>query len=173
MRSFILPLLGYIGYPMAVAGGILVFAASSLLTFDMIRANLVAVSSPIAASPDFNVPPVEQIGSLAPPVTSTPSATPSAEPESSIVAVVPPDHPVATTVSAPETPTFMDVEPPGLASRRIGRQAVNVRAGPSNTAVTLGVLNAGSSVRVDEEHGGWLHVYFAGGDGWVYQSFVE
>ena len=178
-RSTLLPVLGYAGYPLAIAGGLLIFGTCSLLTLNMITANLGQVTSPVAASPDFNVPPVEQIGSLVPPpaAVSAEPVTP-AEPESSIVAVAPPQQtftfdiaPADGTV-APTDSSFDVVEPPGLGSGMIGSQAVNVRGGPSRTGVVLGVLNAGSAVRVGENVGGWVHVYFEGGDGWVYESYL-
>ena len=167
-RSTLLPVLGYAGYPLAIAGALLIFGTCSLLTLNMITANLGQVTSPVAASPDFNVPPVEQIGSLVPPAAAV-SAEPvtPAEPESGIVAVAPPQQTVAPTDTS-----FDTVEPPGLGSSFIGSQAVNVRGGPSKTGVVLGVLNAGSSVRTGENVGGWVHVYFEGGDGWVYESYL-
>jgi hypothetical protein len=189
-RAALLPILGYAGYPLAIAGGLLIFGTCSLLTLNMITANMVQVASPVAASPDFNVPPVEQIGSLTPPPAAAApqqAATP-AEPESSIVAVAPPqqtfsfdvapaDGTVAPTdtsfdTAAPADTSFDTVEPPGLGAGLIGGQAVNVRAAPSRTGVVLGVLNAGSSVRTGENVGGWVHVYFEGGDGWVYESYL-
>jgi hypothetical protein len=67
MRALILPALGYLGYPMAVAGGLLVFGTCSLLTLDMVARNMGQVVAPASLSPDFNVPAVEQIGSIEPP----------------------------------------------------------------------------------------------------------
>jgi hypothetical protein len=172
MRSFILPALGYLGYPMAVAGGLLVFATSSVFTLQMISANIGGMTSPIAASPNFNVPAVEQIGSLQPPSAAriAEATTAPAEPESSIVAVAPPDHTVAVGLTTPDASADFDA---GALSGRVGSQAVNVRAGPSKTAVTLGVLNAGTPVGIGENVGGWIHVSFNGGDGWVYKSYLE
>lgn len=178
-RSALLPVLGYAGYPLAIAGALLIFGTCSLLTLNMITANMAPEASPVAVSPDFNVPPVEQIGSLAPAPTAVAQlpTTPS-EPESSIVAVAPPEQRVAVALTpepglvAPDDNSFETVEPPGLGASQIGSQAVNVRATPSKTGVVLGVLNAGSSVRIGENVGGWVHVYFDGGDGWVYQSYL-
>ena len=174
MRSLILPALGYLGYPMAVAGGVLVFMTCSVLTLDMVSRNMGQVVVPIAASPDFNVPAIEQIGSIEPPsaAVATAQAAP-VEPESSIVAVAPPTQAVAVTLEAPQLgDTFEAVEPPGLGTGYIGGLAVNVRAAPSKTGAKIGVLNAGSSVRVGENVGGWVHVFFSGGDGWVYQTYL-
>lgn len=168
-RVPILPILGYLGYPLAVAGGVLIFATCSLLTLNMITANMVDVVVPIPASPDFNVAPVAQIGTLTLPSAEPTPAAP-AEPESSIVAVPPPDHAVAVAVTAPETST--DFEETSI-SGRIGRLAVNVRGGPSKDAVKIGVLNAGTPVGIGENVGGWIHVSFSGGDGWVYKSYLE
>jgi hypothetical protein len=98
-----------------------------------------------------------------------------AEPESSIVAVAPPTQAVAVTLAAPGPElgdTFEAVEPPGLGAGYIGGLAVNVRAAPSKTGAKIGVLNAGSAVRIGENVGGWVHVFFSGGDGWVYQSYL-
>lgn len=179
-RSALLPVLGYAGYPLAIAGALLIFGASSLLTLDMITANMIPEAQPVAASPDFNVPPVEQIGSLTPPpaAVAQPEAAAPPQPESSIVAIAPPEQRVAIALTpeaglvAPDDNSFETVEPPGLGSGTIGSQAVNVRAAPSKTGVVLGVLNAGSSVRIGENVGGWVHVYFNGGDGWVYESYL-
>jgi hypothetical protein len=179
-RSALLPILGYAGYPLAIAGALLIFGTCSLLTLRMITDNMVQVASPVAASPDFNVPPVEQIGSLTPPTAAAApqqAATP-AEPQSSIVAVAPPQQSFSFDVApadgavSPTDTSFDVVEPPGLGASFIGSQAVNVRAAPSKTGVVLGVLNAGSSVRIGENVGGWVHVYFEGGDGWVYESYL-
>lgn len=174
MRSLILPALGYLGYPMAVAGGVLVFGTCSVLTLDMISRNMGDVVTPIAANADFNVPAVEQIGSLQPPAPAqVAQAAPVEEPQSSIVAVAPPTQQVAVTLTAPALgSTFEAVEPPGLGSGAIGSQAVNVRAAPNKTGAKIGVLNAGSAVRIGENVGGWVHVFFSGGDGWVYQSYL-
>lgn len=178
IRPALLPVLGYAGYPLAIAGGLLIFGTCSLLTLDMISANIGKATAPIAASADFNVPPVEQIGSLAPPPAVAEAApAPVAEPESSIVAVAPPTERVAVALTpaeatAPAETSFATVEPPGLGSGSIGGQAVNVRATPSKTGAKIGVLNAGSAVRIGENVGGWIHVYFSGGDGWVYQSYL-
>ena len=174
MRSLILPALGYLGYPMAVAGGVLVFGTCSVLTLDMISRNMGQVVTPIAANADFNVPPVAQIGSIEPAApVETAEAAPAAEPESSIVAVAPPTQAVAVTLTAPALgDTFEAVEPPGLGSGYIGGLAVNVRAAPSKTGAKIGVLNAGSDVRIGENVGGWVHVFFSGGDGWVYETYL-
>lgn len=173
-RSVILPILGYAGYPLAVVGATLVFASSSLLTLQMISAHVGAMTRPITSSPDFNLPPVEQIGSLE---TARSSEVPApqvaaVEPESSIAAVAPPDHTVAVAVAAPEATPITAVEPPGLVTARIGPQAVNVRAAPSKTGAKIGVLDAGARVRIGQNEGGWIHVFFEGGDGWVYQSYL-
>jgi len=172
-RSALLPVLGYAGYPLAIAGALLIFGASSLLTLDMIAANMGQVTTPIAASADFNVPPVQQIGSLTPPPAprAQETAVAAPAPESSIVAVAPPAETVAVALAPPES-SIATIEPPGLGSSQIGGQAVNVRATPSKTGAKIGVLNAGSAVRIGENIGGWIHVYFSGGDGWVYQSYL-
>jgi hypothetical protein len=173
MRSFILPALGYLGYPMAVAGAVLVFATSTLFTLDMISDNIGSMTAPIAASPDFNVPPVEQIGSLQPPPAAAPPAeTATPQLRSSVVSISPPGDTFAAVATQPDAPLSSSVDA-GALSGRIGSQAVNVRAGPSKTAVTLGVLNAGTPVGIGENVGGWVHVSFNGGDGWVYKSYLE
>ena len=169
IRPAILPILGYLGYPLAVAGGVLIFASCSLLTLNMITANMVDVVVPIPAREDFNVEAVKQIGSLTLP-SAEPAPATVAEPESSIVAVAPPDHTVAVAVTTPEPST--DFEATAL-SGRIGGLAVNVRSGPSKDAVKIGVLNAGTPVGIGENVGGWVHVSFNGGDGWVYKSYLE
>ncbi|MEO7223715.1 MAG: SH3 domain-containing protein [Devosia sp.] len=171
MRQFILPALGYAGYPMILVGAIAVFGLSSLLTLDMIRAQVELSAAPAAASPDFNLPPVQQIGSITPPPVEVEPTAPK-EPESSIVAVAPPEGTIAVTLTAPGASTSASVET-GMLSGRIGGQAVNVRSGPSKTATTLGVLNAGSPVSIGEDVGGWIHVSFNGGDGWVYKTYLE
>jgi hypothetical protein len=169
MRPFILPLLGYAGYPMILLGAVAVFGLSSYGTLRMVSAQIIASTAPAVASSDFNLPPVQQIGSLNPPAAKAEPAAEAAEPESSIVAASLPDHDVAVAVAPPDVS-----EAPADALRgRIGAQAVNVRAGPSKTAVALGVLNAGTPVRIGESVGGWVHVFFDAGDGWVYKSFLE
>jgi hypothetical protein len=173
MRPFILPLLGYAGYPMIVLGAIAVFGLSSLFALEMVSAHVVASITPVASSPDFNLPPVQQIGSLAPAPVEPDPAPEETAPESSIAEVAPPSQTVAVSVARPLATTFAAVETPAGGSSRIGAQAVNVRASPSKTGVVLGVLNAGSPVRTGENVGGWIHVYFDGGDGWVYQDFLE
>jgi hypothetical protein len=172
MRSALLPALGIVGYPLILLGGISIFGLSSLAALEMVSANAGRFTTPASGQPDFNLPPVEQIGTLAP-VRAEPKAAPveAAAPESSIVAVAPPQHQVAVSLSAPEgTPSTVDV--PAQGQGRIGSQAVNVRASPSKTGVVLGVLNAGSPVRVGEDVGGWIHVWFEGGDGWVYKTYL-
>ena len=158
MRTLILPALGYLGYPMAVAGALLVFGTCSVLTLDMVSRNMGQVVSPVSLSPDFNVPAVEQIGSIEPPSPTQSAQTATAkEPESSIVAIAPPTQTIAVTLAAPEpNATFETVEPPGLGSGYIGGMAVNVRAAPSKTGAKIGVLNAGSEVRIGENVGGVL-----------------
>jgi hypothetical protein len=173
MRPFLLPLLGYAGYPMIVLGAIAVFGLSSVFTLEMVSAHVVASITPVASSPDFNLPPVQQIGSLTPPAAEPEPAPEEAVPESSIAVIAPPSQTDAVAVARPLATTFAAVETPGGSAGRIGGQAVNVRASPSSTGVVLGVLNAGSPVRAGENVGGWVHVYFDGGDGWVYQSFLE
>jgi hypothetical protein len=175
MRALILPALGYLGYPMAVAGGLLVFGTCSLLTLDMVARNMGQVVAPASLSPDFNVPAIEQIGSIEPPAPAqTAQAAGIEEPQSSIVAVAPPAQTVAVTLAAPEpdAATFATLEPPGLGSGFIGDLAVNVRAAPSKTGAKIGVLNAGSAVRIGENVDGWVHVFFSGGDGWVYETYL-
>jgi hypothetical protein len=172
MRSAILPALGYAGYPLILVGAIAVFGLSSVLALDMVRAQVEQSAAPaMAASPDFNLPPVQQIGSLTPPRVDVEPAAPVG-PESSIVAVAPPEGGVAVTLTTPEASSSSSIDA-GALTGRVGSQAVNVRSGPSKTATTLGVLNAGSPVGIGEDVGGWIHVSFAGGDGWVYKTYLE
>ena len=180
MIRSVVPILGYAGYPLAIAGGLLIFGTCSLLTLDMVSANIAKTTAPIAASADFNVPPVQQIGSLDREAAAAAKTEPAPrpQPESSIVAVAPPTERVAVALTpaepgaAPVETSFASIDPPGLGSGSIGGQAVNVRAAPSRTGARIGVLNAGSPVRIGENIDGWIHVYYAGGDGWVYQSYL-
>jgi hypothetical protein len=171
--AFVIPVLGYLGYPLAVAGGLLIFGTCSLLTLDMISANIDSVVTPIAASADFNVPPVAQIGSLGPAeAAEEPAPAPVPVPETSILTIAPPQQPVAIEVAPVAAATIATIEPPGLGSGQVGDQAVNVRAAPSKDGAKLGVLNAGSAVRLGENTDGWVHVFFSGGDGWVYETYL-
>jgi len=172
--AIVIPVLGYLGYPLAVAGGLLIFGTCSLLTLDMITANIGNVSSPIAASADFNVPPVTQIGSLGPAQAAEVTPTPVAQavPESSFVAVAPPQQTASFEVAAAEPADIATLEPPGLGNGRIGDQAVNVRAAPSKNGARKGVLKAGSPVRIGENTGHVVQVQQPGREGWVYQTYL-
>jgi hypothetical protein len=162
---------GYLGYPLVLAGGAAVFALSSVGALGMVAANAHRFTSPVAVRSDFNLPPVTQIGSIDPPRVEFSLRK---KPESSIIALAPPETAVAVAVAPPEQSSFPAlVEPGGLYDGRIGSQAVNVRAGASNDAARLGVLDAGATVRLGENRGGWIHVYYDGGDGWVYSRYIE
>ena len=138
----------------------------------MVAANAHQFTSPVAVRADFNLPPVTQIGSIDPPKVDV---NLPAKRESSFVDLAPPQHNVAVALAAPaDGSTFPAVVEAGaLSDGRIGPQAVNVRAGASKTAGKLGVLDAGAPVRMGENDGGWIHVYYDGGDGWVYSSYLE
>ena len=169
--SALTPYLSYLTYPLALAGASAVFALSAAGALDMVAANAHRYTSPIAVSPDFNLPPVTQIGSIDPPRVEY---SLKKKPESSFVALAPPEHSVAVALAPPGQSSFPAiVEPGGLGDGRIGDQAVNVRAGASKDAAKLGVLDAGETVRMAENDGGWIHVYYDGGDGWVYSSYIE
>jgi uncharacterized protein YraI len=80
--------------------------------------------------------------------------------------IVPPGGSVAVALAVPadSTPTTLPA--------RIGNAAVNLRSGPSKSAASLGVLDAGTPVRLGEEQHGWVNVLAEGGRGWVYERYL-
>ena len=80
--------------------------------------------------------------------------------------------PAVLTLGGCLRPDFRTADLDATGTGSIGSLAVNVRAAPSKTGAKIGVLNAGSTVRIGENVDGWIHVFFSGGDGWVYQTYL-
>ena len=147
-------------------------------TLSLFSSNAHKLTKPIAAEPNFNMPPVRQIGELDPfavvpkstPLESAPIAPAQAQTTTDVALRQPADvsGPLSNaSADAAETASPVDLRP-----GRIGKSAVNVRSGPSKTNAKLGVLSAGAEVGIGETDGGWVHVWHAGGDGWVYSDYL-
>ncbi|HZY68280.1 MAG TPA: SH3 domain-containing protein [Devosia sp.] len=163
-----------LSYPLALTGAIAAFGLASSTGLGIVSANMGSLIAPVAVRPDFNLPPVTQIGSLTPPARAAePQPAQAAESASSIVDVAPPGHTVAVALEQPAVAPAETLAAPNRSTGRVGAQAVNVRAAASKSSSTVGVLQAGTPVNMGENRGGWIYVTFAGGDGWVYSDFLE
>ena len=163
--SAIAPLVGFLKWPLTIAGAVAMFGFSADGTFDLISANASKLSKPVEASPRFNVPPVRQIGTVEP-TPAIASKTPATGSASTLV-------PPAATPN-PEAATGVDVGlPSSVRHGKVGSKAVNVRSEPSKTSARLGTLQAGSPVEIGELSGGWISVRYPGGSGWVYSTYLE
>jgi SH3-like domain-containing protein len=100
--------------------------------------------------------------------------------------MAPPQVTMVSTKIAEATPEPAAAPAPGLdpassiqptpapaASAHI-RSAVNMRSGPSSSAATVGVLQAGEAVQVGANQGGWVLVTLdSGATGWVYSRYLD
>lgn len=79
-----------------------------------------------------------------------------------------------TTPAAPATDLEgAPLEDPNLRPDRIGRSAVNLRAGPSTATATIGVLQPGQAVQTGQSDGGWIEVTLSDGTtGWVFSRYL-
>jgi hypothetical protein len=159
-------MLGALKWPLTVTGAVLVFGLSSEGTLSLVSINASKFSKPIAASPDFNMPPVRQIGELDP-VVVVPKSTAQDRGTTAIddSETTPPIQPdLVTTSLLSTTRTEM------ASSGRIGSSAVNIRAATSKSSASLGVLAAGTPIRIGETSGSWVHVQHQDGTGCVYST---
>ncbi len=170
----LLPHLTLVKYPLTIAGAVLVLGFSSQAALSLLVANAHTWTKPVTISGDFNVPPVRQLADLNP--VAVEPAKPAKAPvvtDSSIVTLAAPAQSVEVA-TATEGGSFAVVPSASgnWRSGQIGRQAVNVRAGASNNAAKVGVLQAGAPVQIGRNDGGWVEVQFKGGAGWVYSSYL-
>ena len=178
--SAILPTIALFKWPLTLVGAFLVFGLSTDGTLSLVSSNMGNLTKPVAVRSDFNMPPVKQLADIDP-LAVVPQAAASES------GVLPPAEAKATTQVALREPAgAAEVDalglPPPLASDaaqpsnllpgRIGSSAVNIRSGPSKTSAKLGVLSAGAAIRTGEQRNGWVHVWYEGGEGWVYSSYL-
>jgi SH3-like domain-containing protein len=170
--STLLPIASMLKWPATIVGAVLVFGLSTDGTLSLVSSNAHKMARPVQAAPSFSLPPVKQIGELNT-FKVEPKAPAAAE---TAIAATPPAS--ATMQVALRQPTdiapesMADPLPAGLVPGSIGSSAVNVRAAPSKTSAKIGLLSAGTPVRVGENSGGWVHVWYDGGDGWVYSTYL-
>ncbi len=165
----LLRVLGALKWPLTLVGAILVFGLSTEGTLSLVAANAHKLSKPVAARPGFNAPPVVQIGEIK--LTPVNHAAPSQEATAAV-----PSQGAASTTVALAAPFDTSIEPPvpaAIATARIGAKAVNLRAAGKKGSAKLGVLAAGTPVAVLGANGGWVHVSYEGGEGWVYSTYVD
>jgi uncharacterized protein YraI len=169
----LLPAISLLKWPLTIAGAVLVFGLSTDGTLSLVSSNAHRFTKPIAAQSGISMPPVKQIGEL------NPMAIVPRSPASDVVAADASTGTQATqTVAAidaaalPSLAAPMTPDPMSFQSARIGASAVNVRSGPSKSSTKLGVLAAGSDVRVRAREAGWVNVEYAGGDGWIHSDYL-
>ncbi|MEO6014259.1 MAG: SH3 domain-containing protein [Devosia sp.] len=161
----ILPILAAFKWPATVTAAVLVFGLSTDGTLSLVSSSASKMASPVKVREAVSMPPVRQIGTI-----NTFLASPSSSPVPLKGATsVPSDG--ATSVAAPIAAKSELV--PGLTEARIGSSTVNVRSGPSKATAKLAVLNAGTPIRTGEIDRGWVHIWYEGGDGWVYRTYVD
>lgn len=168
----ILPLLSLVKWPATLAGAVLVFGLSTEGTLSLVSSNAHKLTSPVAGRTTINVPPPKQLASLSPFIVQVAPEAPAAADAMNAEPVV------AVALRSPTQPAMAPDEPVAVASAnlpsaRIGSSAVNVRSGPSKQSGKIDVLQAGAAVQVAGERGGWLHVVYDGGDGWVYSTYLD
>lgn len=168
--STIIPVLSLLKWPATLTGAILVFGLSTEGTLSLVSSNAHKMTQPIAVSSDFNMPPVRQIAELNPtileptaPANDGGSLIPQPKQTTSVALL----QPAASALAMAPTSEPISAQP-----GRIGEAAVNLRSGPSKTSAKLRTLAAGTEVRIGEEERGWVHVWHADGDGWVYSSYL-
>jgi SH3-like domain-containing protein len=167
-------------WPLTLVGAFLVFGLSTDGTLSLVSSNAGKFTKPVAIRSDFNMPPVKQLADIDP-LEVVPQPSTNADPT-----VAPTDAKTTTQATLREPAAATDVAAPGLGSPdvfdasepsnllpgRIGNSAVNIRSGPSKASAKLGVLSAGAEVRIGEQTSGWVHVWYEGGEGWVYSSYL-
>lgn len=166
------PALAFAKYPLAVTGAALLFGVSSHGALSMLSANAHKFTQPVTLSGDFNLPPVKQIADLKP--VAVEPIKPRNDGGTSIVTLDRPAQTVQVALAPTDGGSFatVPVAKGDLRTGRIGPEAVNVRAGASKGSAKIGVLQAGASVRMGRNDGGWVEVQFDGGAGWVYKSYL-
>jgi SH3-like domain-containing protein len=170
--STLLPIASMLKWPATIVGAVLVFGLSTDGTLSLVSSNAHKMARPVQAAPSFSLPPVKQIGELntfkvepkAPPAVATATAVAPAPSATMEVALRQPAEVTPESVVAPL--------PTGLVPGNVGSSAVNVRAAPSKNSAKIGLLSAGAPVRMGENSGGWVHVWYDGGDGWVYSTYL-
>lgn len=105
--------------------------------------------------------------------SAQPASQPTLVADASPVSVTTIDaSPASVTTIGPDEATAATPGP--LAPGRIGNLDVNVRAGPSSSAASLFVANAGEPVKLGPMSRGWIRVITPdGASGWVYSRLVE
>ncbi len=159
----LLAALALIRYPAVIVGAIAVFGLSSQSALSLIAAHADRFTRPIAADRSFSVPAPVQLADLTPPrVVPTKPRNDGA----GSMGTVPAAGAIEVALAVPA-----DTDETTLPAR-IGDAAVNLRSGPSKSSNTLGVLDAGTPVRLGEERRGWVNVFADGRSGWVYERYL-
>jgi SH3-like domain-containing protein len=159
--------LSLLKWPLTIAGAALFFGLSTEGTLSLVASNADKLTKPIGAKPSFNLPPVRQIGEIKPLAVA-----PKARLDDGGSGI--PTWMAGTALGTTLPQQFKnDNVPTDTTSARVGKSSVNVRAAPLKGSDKLGVLGAGTPVRIGEAKGGWLRVWYDGGTGWVYSSYLE
>jgi SH3-like domain-containing protein len=165
--------LRYYGYRLGPLAGVL------LLIIAIVPADLTATANAVSSIP------TKLKSSLAPTVVAGPTApvdtaaqSPQLPQKQSVTTASIDRAPVAHWApagawSTPPLVTQASVTPAGARRERVGASGVNLRAAPSKDAARLDTLAPGAEVQVAEAIDGWLHVYAAGREGWIYSSYLE
>lgn len=157
----LLAALALIRYPAVIVGAVAMFGLSSQSALSLIAAHADQFTRPIAADRSFSVPAPVQLADLTPPRVAP--AKPRNDGAGSMGTV--PAAAVAVALAGAESSAT-------TLPARIGNAAVHLRSGPSKSARSLGVLDAGMPVRLGEEQHGWVNVFAEGRSGWVYERYL-
>jgi len=155
----LLTALAFVRYPAVIVGAVAVFGFSSQSALSLLAANAGQFTKPIAVSKSFNLPPPVQLADLAPKRVAPSKPRNDGAGTMGIVSA-------ATVALADDT---MSTRLPA----RIGPSAVNLRARASKSSSALGVLDAGTPVRLGREDHGWVEVSANGLTGWVYNRYLD
>jgi uncharacterized protein YgiM (DUF1202 family) len=178
-----------------LAACVLVIAASTAVSTQMVgesRAAAMAADAAAEAAAETTVAAAEPSASDDPlpgdaiataegpdaataPALADPDGVPLDRPVRLVVAEPAPPDAGAASVEAPVAP------PPGLPPPaagpgdlwRVSIDALNVRAGPSNTSPVIARVVLGQALTVHENSQGWLRIDLPqGGSGWVYNRYM-
>jgi hypothetical protein len=157
----LLTALAFVRYPAVIVGAVAVFGFSSQSALSLLATNAGQFTKPIAVSKSFNLPPPVQLADL------TPKRVAPSKPRNDGAGSMGIESPAAATVAL-----AVDTMSTSLPAR-IGPSAVNLRARASKSSSALGVLDAGTPVRLGREDHGWVEVSANGLTGWVYNRYLD
>jgi SH3-like domain-containing protein len=166
--------MAHAGSRLLLTGTVLALGVGALALLPANRSASVAVAtaSPAIESPASATAPNAKLlealnAELVPPSPDSYALRPPAN--AAVASVLP--TAAAEPALSPDASSLEPSQPPAIRTDSVGDIAVNLRAGPSGSVIS--VLDAGAAVSVIETNGGWVHVRLDDGrDGWVYSTYL-